>query len=603
MFEEVYKYYEGTLKDPPLLKSLRQNLYLKINPQLSKYFGMKTSQNLPYKVLVMFKYVREWGWTASEIRELDDFENWDYTKLISFWNLVKKFMLLSYQKISITLPKMDLRAKISDSDFKLLSRKIRTHFSSEPDKIDQYVTFKDTPSEAILYIEPTNKSIDDHDWSLTRRNTSETDKFVSTVLRTEQSLVKLVSWTAINQIYSPTGSRLKIQSGYTRINQNLVTEFMNRIHHLFLENSPPLQNEFFLRPSFIMTSMIIINFGMEKADTIKTVHHLYRTSWGESFLREYHDENELVRLLGITLKDGLVLGRSYDRCCAVITPEPFKKIYKDVEVAFKEAYDFIVLSKPKKSLRLMTELAGQFVTITRDGDVLGIHADPDAVKMLTKVSLKPKPDILNRFAGSSGRFPLLSALYEKRHNNAITVVYEETGDLSVLYVLNERGNLFAFYKPAKAKEDALICLIAFARNVLAHINDGKVLPVINRKIPVYRLAVDRYGKFTFEDETLQWEGIYLAKYGKKKSLLVVIRKDGDADPLYSIGLDNDRMYPYAALASIPRNVKSLEGLGSAVLLVSDIQFPGQTRNDMLMGSSPYFLEKYRLELVIDRAVR
>jgi adenylate cyclase class 1 len=34
MFEEVYEYYSQTLEDKELLKILRQNLYLKINPQL-----------------------------------------------------------------------------------------------------------------------------------------------------------------------------------------------------------------------------------------------------------------------------------------------------------------------------------------------------------------------------------------------------------------------------------------------------------------------------------------------------------------------------------------------------------------------------------------
>ncbi len=135
------------------MKILRQNLYLKINPQLSRYIGVKDREGLPYKVLVMFRYVKEWGWSGKEIQALDNFEKWDYNRTMVFWNMVKKFMLLSYQKIATQLPAMKLEQKISESDFKLLSGKIKSHFVSEPNKIDHYITFKDTPHESVLYIE------------------------------------------------------------------------------------------------------------------------------------------------------------------------------------------------------------------------------------------------------------------------------------------------------------------------------------------------------------------------------------------------------------------------------------------------------------------
>ena len=68
-------------------------------------------------------------------------------------------MLLSYQKISKELPTLNLRSKISESDFKLLSSKIKANFSTEPDKIENFITFKDTPNEPYLYIEPDSKAV------------------------------------------------------------------------------------------------------------------------------------------------------------------------------------------------------------------------------------------------------------------------------------------------------------------------------------------------------------------------------------------------------------------------------------------------------------
>ncbi len=61
MFNEVYNFYSSILNDPDLLLILRQNLYLKIDPQLSKYISMQENKNLPYKVKVMFQFIKQWG--------------------------------------------------------------------------------------------------------------------------------------------------------------------------------------------------------------------------------------------------------------------------------------------------------------------------------------------------------------------------------------------------------------------------------------------------------------------------------------------------------------------------------------------------------------
>jgi adenylate cyclase class 1 len=205
MFNEVYSYYEEVLSDKSLLIILRQNLYLKIDPQLSKYIALKDKKNLPYKVVVMFKVIREWGWGMEEIRDLDDFESWDYTRIIQFWNYIKKFMLLSYQKISREMPAMNLQSKISESDFKLLSSKLKANFSIEPDKIENFITFKDTPNEPYLYIEPDTRSGKAAGWRVykkIRTDSSRNEKEIA--IKSEDDLVKLLAWCSINQVYEPT---------------------------------------------------------------------------------------------------------------------------------------------------------------------------------------------------------------------------------------------------------------------------------------------------------------------------------------------------------------------------------------------------------------
>ncbi len=162
----------------------------------------------------------------------------------------------------------------------LLSRKIKTHFAREQDKIDNFITFKDTPSEAILYIEPVSQGIHEVEWRLFKRNKSEKDAFLSTTLRVEKNLLRLLMWMAVNGVYDPVFSRINIQSGYTRVNPTAVTELLNQVTALFTGDGIRIKNQYFLEPAFGLVNAVILNFNRENAESIQTVHHLYYTSWG-----------------------------------------------------------------------------------------------------------------------------------------------------------------------------------------------------------------------------------------------------------------------------------------------------------------------------------
>ncbi|OHD64505.1 MAG: hypothetical protein A2176_02610 [Spirochaetes bacterium RBG_13_51_14] len=605
MFEEVYNYYESIVADQTLLKILRQNLYLKINPQLSRYIGVKDRQSLPYKVLVMFKYVKEWGWSGKEIQALDNFESWDYKKTMVFWNIVKKFMLLSYQKIATQIPSMNLEQKISDSDFKLLSRKIKSHFAHENNKIDHYITFKDTPYESMLYVEPSAGSgIDDDEWSLLKKSKAANTRVISTVLKTEKGLVRLLAWTAINQIYNPKFSRLKFQTGYSRVSQNAVVELVSRIANLFSGTMSRLRNEYYLRPSFNMVNMIIINFGLENIDAIQTIHHIYQTSWGESYIDEYESTEDLVSILGTVVKEGVLSRLNFDDYCVIITPEPFKKHYKEIEQIFREAYDFIIRTDKRHALRFLTRLGGKYVTVTKEGDAVSVSIDAAIVNALTRISLNPRKDIMYAWYCSDPLLQMLDAVFKIRKKNSITAVFEDNGDRFVVYIINERDNIFTFVKPKKMKEEAIIFLFDFCQNAINRIHGLDSLHRINQGTQLFQLTVDRFGKFTFENRTQWAEELYLVKYKTRKPLTVRVSKYKSIETLYNISVRGKENAVYMPLKRVPSHVGQLMNAdGSICGLINDISFIDIKESDIELGSTPYFSEKFKVELVVDRYLK
>ncbi|HOO70156.1 MAG TPA: class I adenylate cyclase [Spirochaetota bacterium] len=602
MFEEVYDYYESVLEDRQLLKILRQNLYLKIDPQLSKYLGIKNSQNLPYKVMVMFKYVKEWKWTGREVRELDNFDNWDYNKIIGFWTQVQKFMLLSYQKIAVQLPSINLEKKISDSDFKLLSRKIKTYFSSEDNKIDHYITFKDTPFESIIYIEPSDTSIDTHEWRLYKRNTELSEQFATTTLKTDSNFIKLLAWTGINQIFNPTFSRLKIQSGYNRINPNLVVDLLTKIASLFSGKGISLRNDYFLNPAFNLVNMVIINFNIENVDTIKTISYIYRTSWGESYIEEYHSDADLISILSKILNDGFKQKRPFDEYVVIDTPEPFKRAYKDIERLFRQAYEFIILGDKYSSLRLVSQLGNQYISINSEKGSVTVKPYANFIQFLTANSLTPRNKIAYSFYGENLHVQILKEIYDQRRPRTLTVVYEEKGNLVFIYVVNESGNIFTFNKPKTVLEETLVYTYSFCRNVISQLNAKHSKPVINEIINFNKLNIDKFGNFSIVNESKRIEDVYLLKYQTKRTLSAEIMKHHKTQPLYCVKNSDGTSTEMVPLKDISREIK--EGkvvIQSGSVIIDEIKIRDLTSEDAEIGSSLYFVEKYRLETLLERA--
>lgn len=603
MFEEVYEYYASAVADAALLKILRQNLYLKINPQLSRYVGVKDRQGLPYKVLVMFRYVKEWGWSGKEVQALDNFESWDYNRTLVFWSLVQKFMLLSYQKIAAQIPSMDLERKVSASDFKLLSGKIKSHFAHEKNKIDQYITFKDTPFESVLHVEPAAGSgMDGDEWSLLKRNMSAGEAGQSTLLKTEKGLVRLLAWTAINRIFNPRFSRLKFQAGYSRVSQNRVLELLGRIADHFSGTLAKLKNEYYLRPAFNMANMLIVNFGIENAEAITTIHHIYQTSWGESYIDEYGAESDIVPILGTVLKEGIISCPKFDDYCVIDTPEPFKKHYKDIEQIFREAYNFIVQGRDARfSYRFLGRLGGRYVTVSREGGSVSLASDPDIVKALSRISLNPRPAALYSFYCTDLRLRILDEIYRMKKKNVITAVFEEAGEYVLAYVINEYDNIFTFIKPKKAKEDLVVFMYDFCRNSVRRAGGGEGLSRPAPGIHLFQLTVDRFGKTSFENTTRRCEELYVVKFKTKKAISVRIANYLTSEPLYALSVPGRTGTEYAPLNRLPAGFGALLREDPSISpFINDIEFADAQGHQLYPGSTPYFSEKYRMELIFDR---
>jgi len=599
MFDEVYDYYSQTMNDSAILQILKQNLYLKIDPQLSKYVGIKDKKNIPYKVAIMFKYVHDWNWNIKIIQDMDNFDNWDFQRVMHFWDAVKKFMLISYQKISSQFSTLSLQKQISESDFTLLSRIIKSHFSVEENKIDKLITFKDTPAEPILYIEPVNEGIHEVKWRLFKRNRSEKNVFTTTTLRTESDLVKLLVWLTVNNVYDHTVTRINIQSGYVRINQNLVVELLNQLSQFFSEKGK-IKTKYYLKPAFNMVQCIILNFNNEAAEHLDSLYHLYSTSWGEQYLKRYSNIIDITQILQNILKDGLELKLPFDDYCLINSPGTHKRFCKNFIQLFRESYNAIVHS-PNPHSRFIGELEGLYFTAIRN-NTIEVQAFDHIVKVLTTLTLKPGIEAHYTFYGDSYHIQVLHALYSKRLQKGITIGYLEDSDKLHVYVINEKGNIFTFFAPKNIKSVFLYHIYGFCTNVL------KRLPSSAREsessIICYAAVADRRGGISLVDETGKIHGDYLLNFTKSKALRVQVARHMGNEIFYNfIFPDNvtSGFMTIKELYSVKRKIMELKNMGMPIYpYIGELVFNDLNQKEMLLGSSIYFVEKYKIELILQR---
>lgn len=593
MFNEVYKYYEDVLTDKTLLPILRQNLYLKIDPQLTKYLALKEKKNLPYKVVVMFKVIHEWGWGIDQIRDLDDFESWDYNRIIQFWNYIKKFMLLSYQKISKEMPTMNLKSRISESDFKLLSSKLKANFSIEPDKIENFITFKDTPNEPYLYIEPETRGMKESGWKVYKKLRTDNGKNEREIaIKSEGDLVKLLAWCSINQVYEPTFSRLYIDSGYNHISKSLITDLLNKIFEMFNTEKVHLGNRFYLQNPRTYKNMIIMNFTDSKATSITTFYHLYMNTWGETFLKHYTNTSDLVMIFSKIIKDGPINDRNFDEFCYFVSPDPHKKLYKSVERTFRNAYDFFILGKKYVRQRLLISIDNTLVCATKEEKEISVASFTSDIEMLSFISQRPfrYPD--NRiYSDDNFELSLIDEIYGKRVNSSITMVYEDRQKHTMIYVMDENGNLFTFIK---RKGDPVAGYYRFCVNTIFNIKKSNTGRSINENIVCYRLEVDKFGKITFKDETRNISQMD-SLYSNPENGIMVDAALHDGNTVYSIRLADGRTEP-VTINSLNDKLKSIGKNRTSEII--DLKFHKFPVEKLENGSTLYFYEKYRLEKVI-----
>ena len=342
--------------------------------------------------------------------------------------------------------------------------------------------------------------------------------------------------------------------------------------------------------------MIIMNFSDNKAVSINSFYHLYMNTWGEAFLKHYTNTSDLVMIFSMVLKDGISNNRSFDEFCYFVSPQPHNKLYKRVERAFSNAYNFFMSGKPYVTQRLLLNIDNNLACVTKHDKEITIESFNTDIEMLSYVSQRPLNYPDNRiFQEDNTRLFIIDEIYSKRENSCITIVYESKEKYNVIYIMDEIGNIFTFIK-IRGGGDYISATYRFCANVISNIQksyENKDKSLIG-KIKCLKLDIDKYGRINFKDDSVflnQRNSLYKIN---ENAITLGIEFKGNT-LIYSIQSNTGKI-DGIRLNQIPEKLKEI-GKNQACEII-DIKFNNLPPERIKLGSALYFHEKYKIEKIL-----
>lgn len=592
MFSEVFNYYSKTIEDTASLNILKINLYLKINPSLSKYTALKSSGKLPYKVLEMYKYIKHWKWNSKFVEDLDNFENWDFLKVKSFWNQVRKFMLISYQKISKLFIDFDIKEKISDSDYTLLSRKIRSYFTSSEEKIEKYISFKETSGEAYLFIQPVRDNNGALLWRLYKRISSQGDEEVTVTLKQDADLFALLSWTAINGLYEKSLSRLTMNTPGSGTDSETIG-LLNKMVDTFHGKDLKTKNAYYLNETFALINLIVINYNQIKQNDINQINHLSYTSWGEAYHRNYKNKKSIIKILFSVMQDGIKLKRPFDHYCQFYSPADYSNLLKPIEKCFKNCYENLILSGIPHT-RFISRLFNQYIVLTNKNNQIVATEHSSISDLLAEISQSPIGKV--NYVLYKNDEPVLDRfewVVQNSEPEKINIFYEKQKNLSFIYLVNENNNVFVSIKPQNQCQNSLTVYYRFCIETIHNLK--KVNPFYyldDSSVVVKELIANSKGEFRAVIPEMPIRPLP----EKQKLYTLYLRKEGTYQlktpdgSMSAVGVESNIATELMRDATKRRDLLLEFGTN----LISSVDLVGFKQNPHI-NSNIFFREKFRID--------
>jgi len=242
------------------LELVRRSLYLKTGLPLSRA-GMVGDQ---WRIDMLRRLVEHWQWDDSQLRSLDDRQNWRAEEVIGLRRIIVSELTHSYRLLSRMAREQGTDAAISPHDINLLGRKLYAAFQRKAGKVEM-INPGLVPSlaeENLSFHHQSEQGRDGEGWLLFRDLEDPSDAFWKPVIRRSGNLAELLVWCYCNGLLG-RATRLNVRAGTSVANVLEVREILDVMQAFLPMPLPPASRQALSRAVRPLKNLLLVNVATD----------------------------------------------------------------------------------------------------------------------------------------------------------------------------------------------------------------------------------------------------------------------------------------------------------------------------------------------------
>jgi adenylate cyclase class 1 len=302
MVETILDFYNGQkrLEERDLIQKA---FYIKADPKTTR---ARLKQGLQdYKTEIFKDLFNQWNWPLELPEELNQINNWSYSRQVSFAQDINQFFFSTYRRLSGILKKEEEQA-INAKDLNLLGRQIFVLFANQENKL-QLIPLLGNKQRILdkCIFKFSQDSSGNRRWSIYdgTRYAFDKKKRVSKIFSAER-IVRTVIWLYLNGLYDFHQTLLEIPINPPGVSISNLNDLLKNIEGFFIPASQQEHSSSDFKRSAGYDKILAV-MDMEtknNSENSSILDIIYSNTWGEIFTETYPLQEGLLKLKEYVLR-------------------------------------------------------------------------------------------------------------------------------------------------------------------------------------------------------------------------------------------------------------------------------------------------------------
>ncbi len=466
MYRKVEEYLIA-LGDTERLDLMRRSFYIKTNVQLSK---SRESRVPNWQRETLQRMARDWNWSATDIRRLDDRKNWKVAFASNERRVLIKALRQSYAALSKFASGHGQDQNISQRDLNILGRKLYAAFERKPSKIDIVTRgICPDPAESELSLHCAAEGNGEPVWKLYAGSIEPKKLGHSKPLNRGKSPTEILAWCHFNHLITEE-TIWRIHDSNMRLTYDDVHKVIELINHRFPDQRVTASEATALDAVPRVTrALMMINvgvdplvgkvleggvltsnqtdafqFGGQRINLIGSVDLLMMTSWEEVFVFRFSGASALLEALMEYLQwatplgsymppsiDIFSLSKTYDRA-----------IIGRVQGFVSDLINRMCSKSADVDRQLVVQISNRYYRTYTENDKPRFEAHQSYAALLKAIGAPRQTYCDIEFDLGCRAVGILRCIYDHNVADQIQLFIHEDGSEADVYVLDAFGALF-----------------------------------------------------------------------------------------------------------------------------------------------------------------